>query len=194
MYERFDELTRSAVQAGRDLAVARKESMTHTGHLLYGVFNTGANSEIPCLARLSDATAKIAAVLAEPLPDGLVRPRKRGGISEDHASTLEQSIINARARGARSISVSDLLMAALSSGPNAAAHLLDLLGVNLDVLNRELQESIGERATRNQDAAIRGLETGLRHQRAQMRNALIAFVLALLGGLFIIWSLVSSKY
>jgi ATP-dependent Clp protease ATP-binding subunit ClpA len=115
--------------------------------LLYGVFKTGANSEIPCLARLSDAAAKIAAVLAEPLPDGLVRPRKRGGISEDLASTVEQSIRNARARGAKSISVSDLLMAALSSGPNAAAHLLDLLGVDPDVLNRELQESTGERAT-----------------------------------------------
>jgi ATP-dependent Clp protease ATP-binding subunit ClpA len=140
MYERFDDLTRRVVHAGRDLAVARNDSISHSGHLLYGLFVTGANAEMPCLSRLHDAPAAIATALREPLPDGLVRLRNRDGTcSEAFASTLEQSIRNARARGSQSISVSDLFGAVLGTGPNVALHLLDLLGADRDLLNRELQ-------------------------------------------------------
>jgi hypothetical protein len=146
MYERFDDLTRRVVYSGRDFAVARNDSISHTGHLLYGLFVTGLNAEIPCLAPLHDAPAAIAAALTEPLPAGFVRPRSRDrASSEAYASTIEQSIINARARGSKSISVSDLFRAVLGTGPNVALHLLDLLGVDRDLLNRELQGLRGQR-------------------------------------------------
>ena len=142
MYERFDDLTRSVVQGGSDFAATREDSIVHTGHLLYGLFGTGANAQIPCLATLPDAAVKIATALAGALPDGLVRLRNQGDtFSDAYASTLERSILNARARGSKAILVSDLLRAVLVTGPNAAMHLLDLIGVDRDRLNRELQGS-----------------------------------------------------
>ena len=146
MYERFDDLARSVELAGRDFALVRNDSTYHTGHLLYGLFVTGANAEIPCLAPLRDAPAMIAAALADPLPEGVMRQRNRDRTSsEAYASTLVQSVMNARARGSKSISVSDLFGAVLSTGPNVALHLLDLFGVDRDLLSRELHGLSGQR-------------------------------------------------
>ncbi len=147
MYERFDDLTRSVVQGGSDFAATREDTIVQTGHLLYGLFGTGANAEIPCLATLPGSAVKIATALAGVLPDGLVRLRNQGAtFSDAYASTLEQAVLNARAGGVTTILVSDLLRAVLVTGPNVAMYLLDILGVDRDRLNREWQGSSKQRS------------------------------------------------
>jgi hypothetical protein len=147
MYERFDKSVRRAEKAARTFAAARNDSVTHTGHLLYGFFVTGADAEIPCLARLNDAPAMIATALAAPLPEGLVRLRTRDCTSsEAYASTIVTAIMNARDRGSKSISLTDLVRAVFGTGPNVALHLLDLLGVDRDSLNHELQRLTSQRS------------------------------------------------
>ena len=60
------------------------------------------------------------------------------------ASTLEQLIMNARARTSKSISVSDVL-SAVGAEPNVALHLLDLRGVDRDLLKCELHGLSGQK-------------------------------------------------
>jgi hypothetical protein len=139
MYEKFGEATRRAEQAGRDFATARGDPLTHTGHLLYGIFVTGANNEMPSLSAIPDGAARIAATLADPLPEGLMRLRKRGAsFSEAYLSGLEQAIRYTQTRGSESISLSDLLRAILDTEPNVATHLLKLLAVDRHTLDQEL--------------------------------------------------------
>jgi hypothetical protein len=113
----------------------------HTGHILYGVFATGASSQIKCLAATVDGATKVAEIIAVGLPEELLRLRNPGAsFSKAYVSTLEHSILNARARASQSISVSDLLKAILATEPNVATHVLTLLAINRDDLNRELDE------------------------------------------------------
>ena len=120
--------------------MSRNDHVTHTGHLLYGVFITGSESVIPCLAEVSDGAAKVAQALDDTLPEGLVH-QERGDsrFSEAYVATLRHSVLNAQARGSVTISVLDVLRGLLIAGPNVATHILDLLAIDRTEFTRQLE-------------------------------------------------------
>jgi ATP-dependent Clp protease ATP-binding subunit ClpA len=144
MYEKLDDATRSIEQAAKDFARARNDPVAHTGHLLYGVFVNGFHTGIPCLRAVPDGALKIAHALTDALPQGLVRQRHpESPFSEAYPATLKHALLNARSRGSGLISVSDLVLAMLATGPNVATHLLDVLAVDRGKLARGLEAERG---------------------------------------------------
>ena len=78
MYGRFDDITRTTEKVARDFVAARMDPVAHTGHILYGVFVSGASSQIPCFAAIVDGAAKVAEILAGGLPEGLLGVPNQG--------------------------------------------------------------------------------------------------------------------
>jgi ATP-dependent Clp protease ATP-binding subunit ClpA len=139
MREEFDDATRRVEEASRDFAEVRKDEIVHTGHLLYSIFAAALHGGVPCLAAISGASNQIVQALDGGLPEGLVRRQDpESPFSQAYVSTLEHSIMNARIRGSKLISISDLLQALLTTEPNVAVHLLDALSVDRIALAREL--------------------------------------------------------
>jgi hypothetical protein len=64
-------------------------------------------------------------------------------LSKAYLSMLERAIMRARQRGSLVISIRDFLLALLDAEPNVSTYLLVLLGVNLAVLRKELDDFVG---------------------------------------------------
>lgn len=130
---------RRVMDKAREFADRRGESTIHTGHLLYGIFATGANRETAAVSDITDGAQHVQELLAQPLPGELVQTKlRRIGCSDACATSLEHAIRRARARGSMSISVSDIVAAVLLTAPNVGGHLLEKLGVDLARLHAEL--------------------------------------------------------
>jgi len=72
----------------------------------------------------------------------------------------------------------------------------ELLRAILQTQQQHLQayREVSEKLMKHQEIALERQETAIRRQKAQMRNALITTALVALGGLLILWSLVSPRH